>query len=111
MFWKEKKPSYKIKKYVLYSQKIRYFPKGLTHNFGQKFELSLLFVFIENRTSNDVWDVLDKKEALLDYKKCISYSRKTGYFAKGLTHDFDQKFDLSSLFVFIENTPRNDVWG
>ena len=32
-------------------------------------------------------DVLDRKEALLDYKKCISYSRKTGYFAKGLTHD------------------------
>ena len=32
-------------------------------------------------------DVLDRKEAVLDYKKCISYSRKTGYFAKGLTHD------------------------
>ena len=99
MFWKEKKPSYTIKKYVLYSQKIRYFPKGLTHDFGQKFELSLLFVFIENRTSNDVWDVLDKKEALLDYKRCISYSRKTGYFAKGLTHDFDQKCKLSSVIV------------
>ena len=69
MFWKEKKPSYTIKKNVLYSRKIRYFPKGLTHDFGQKFELSLSFVFIENRTSNDVWDVLHKKEALLDYKK------------------------------------------
>ena len=71
MFWKEKKPSYTIKKKknVLYSRKIRYFPKGLTHDFGQKFELSLSFVFIENRTSNDVWDVLLKKEALLDYKK------------------------------------------
>ena len=57
------------KKSVLYSRKIRYFPKGLTHDFGQKFELSLSFVFIENRTSNDVWDVLLKKEALLDYKK------------------------------------------
>ena len=57
------------KKNVLYSRKIRYFPKGLTHDFGQKFELSLSFVFIENRTSNDVWDVLLKKEALLDYKK------------------------------------------
>ena len=57
------------KKNVLYSRKIRYFPKWLTHDFGQKFELSLSFVFIENRTSNDVWDVLHKKEALLDYKK------------------------------------------
>ena len=45
------------------------FQSRLTHDFGQKFELSLSFVFIENRTSNDVWDVLLKKEALLDYKK------------------------------------------
>ena len=32
-------------------------------------------------------------------------------FPKGLTHTFGQKFELSSLFVFIENRPRNDVWG
>ena len=44
-------------------------------------------------------DVLDRKETLLDCKKCISYSRKTGYFAKGLTHDFSQKFKLSSVIV------------
>ena len=44
-------------------------------------------------------DVLDRKEALLDCKKCISYSRKTGYFAKGLTHDFSKKFKLSSVIV------------
>ena len=44
-------------------------------------------------------DVLDRKEALLDCKKCISYSRKTRYFAKGLTHDFSQKFKLSSVIV------------
>ena len=30
---------------------------------------------------------------------------------KGLTHHFGQKFELTSLFVFIENRPRNDVWG
>ena len=55
------------------------FPKALTHHFGQKFQLSSLFVFIEN-------------------------------FPKGLTHDFGQKFKLSSWFVFIQNRPRNDVW-
>ena len=87
------------KKICFIQSKNQNFPKGLTHDFGQKFELSLLFVFIKNRTSNDVWDVLDKKEALLDYKKCISYSRKTGYFEKGLTHDFDQKCKLSSVIV------------
>ena len=56
-------------------------------------------------------DVLDRKEAFLDKKICILYVRKMGNFPKGLTHDFGQKFQLSSLFVFIENRPRNDVWG
>ena len=41
----------------------------------------------------------------------ILYVRKIGNFKKGLTHDLGQKFELSSLFVFIENRPRNDVWG
>ena len=31
------------------------FPKGLTHDFGQNFEISSLFVFIENRSSNEAW--------------------------------------------------------
>ena len=70
MFWKEKKPSSTIKKYVLYSRKIRYFPKGLTHDFGQKFELGKIRKF------------------------------EIGNFPKGLTHDFGQKFELSLLFVF-----------
>ena len=38
-------------------------------------------------------------------------SKKKKNFPKGLTHDLSQKFELSSLFVFIENRPRNDVWG
>ena len=33
------------------------------------------------------------------------------YFPKGLTHDFGQQFELSSMFVFIEERPRNNVWG
>ena len=34
-----------------------------------------------------------------------------GYFPKGLTHDFGQKFELSPRFVFIEKRPRNYVRG
>ena len=52
-----------------------------------------------------------EKKPCLTIKKCISYSRKTAYFPKRLTHDFGQKFELSSLCVFIENRPRNDVRG
>ena len=56
-------------------------------------------------------DVLGRKEAFVDNKICILYVRKIGNFPKGLTHDFSQKFEFSSLFVFIENRPRKDVWG
>ena len=56
-------------------------------------------------------DVLDRKEAFLDNKIWILYFPKIGHFPKGLTHDFGQKFELSSWFVFIENRLRNDVWG
>ena len=56
-------------------------------------------------------DLLGRKEAFVDNKICILYVQKIGNFPKGLTHDFGQKFQLSSLFVFIKNRSRNDVWG
>ena len=56
-------------------------------------------------------DVLDRKAAFLDNKNMYLICPKMGNFPKGLTHDFCEKFELSSLFVFIENRPRNDVWG
>ena len=40
---------------ILYVRKIGNFPKGLTDDFGRKIELSSWFVFIENRSRNDVW--------------------------------------------------------
>ena len=38
-------------------------------------------------------------------------AEKLGHFPKGLTHDFGQKFELSSWFVFIKNRPRNYIRG
>ena len=56
-------------------------------------------------------DVLDRKEAFVDHKNMHLICPKIANFRKGLTHDFGQKVELFSLFVFIENRPRNDVWG
>ena len=57
-------------------------------------------------------DVVDRKEAFLDNKNMyLICPEKKENFPKGLSHDFSQKFELSSLFVFIENRSRNDVWG
>ena len=53
---KEKKPFLTIKNCISYSRKTAYFPEELTNDFGQKFELSSLFVFFFfNRPRNDVW--------------------------------------------------------
>ena len=56
-----------INKYVLCSRKMGYFPNGLTHDFGQKLELSSLFFFLLNIGQEImIGDVLDRKEAFLN---------------------------------------------
>ena len=55
-------------------------------------------------------DVLDRKVAFQDNKNMYFIFPKNRKFFKGVTHDFGQKFELSSWFVFIENRPRNDVY-
>ena len=51
-------------------------------------------------------DVLHRKEAFLENKNMNLISEISEIF-----HDFGQIFELFSLFVFIENRSRNDVWG
>ena len=65
MFWKEKKAFYTINKYVLCSRKMGYFPKGLTHDFGQKLELSSFFFLLKIAPEIMFGDVLARKEAFL----------------------------------------------
>ena len=52
------------------------FPKGLVHGFGQKLVIFLDFYFRKNRTEKCVlnqrkvfYDILDDRNAFLDYKK------------------------------------------
>ena len=79
------------KNMYFYVRKIGNFPKGLTHDVGEKFELSSFFVFIENRPRNDVWDVLDRKEAFLDNNKMYLISPKNRKFSKGVNRLFWSK--------------------
>ena len=69
---------------MLYVRKIRNLSKGLTHDFGQKFQLSSLFVFIENRPRNDVWDISHRKEAFLDNKNMYLICPRNRKFSKGV---------------------------
>ena len=85
------KAFYTIKKFLLYRRKMGYFPKGLTHDWSR----------------NDDWGRSREKRRLSRLQKYLFHIVKKSV----ITQDFRQKFELSSLLVFIENRPNNDIWG
>ena len=54
--------------------------------------------------------VLDKKEALKDYKNKNVQKTQNYNFSKGLVHRFGQKFEISSTLIFMQNRPRKSIW-
>ena len=83
----ENKPSWTIKKLIFHSDHIGFFSaKGLTHDFGQKWKISLGLCL--DKVGQEIMfdDHLVRKQALLDYEKLILSSGHIGFFsAKGLT--------------------------
>ena len=65
-------------------RKIGNFPKGLTHDFGQKFELFSWFIFLKIGPEIMLGDVLDRKEAFLDNKNVYLVCSKNRKFSKGV---------------------------
>ena len=84
------------------------FSEGLTHDFGQKLKISYLFL---GKMGIEITfdDHLVKEQAHLDKKILILHCCHTEIFLKELSHDFGQKSELSSLFFFKQNKPRNKV--
>ena len=53
----DKKEAFKDYKRTVYEKrKIRIFPKGLVHPFGQKFEISSTVIFMQNRPRKSIWE-------------------------------------------------------
>ena len=52
----KRKPLKTIKTSVYEKRKIRIFPNGLVHEFGQKFKISLTLIFMQNRTRKSIWE-------------------------------------------------------
>ena len=52
----KRRPLKTIKTTLYEKRKIRIFPKGLVHRFGQKFEISLILVFMQNRARKSIWE-------------------------------------------------------
>ena len=55
------------------------------------------------------YDSLEKRNALLDYKKKKLKNRKYGIFLKGLVHGFGQKLIIFPDFYFKDNRSENCV--
>ena len=52
----KKKALKTIKTTVYEKRKIRIFPKGLVHHFGQKFEISAALIFTQNGPRKSIWE-------------------------------------------------------
>ena len=62
-------PFYAIKTRSSKSGKIDIFPKGLTHGFGPKWPFFQLFFLGNVGQENVFYDILERKNAFLGYKK------------------------------------------
>ena len=89
------------------SRKIVIFPKGLVHGFGQKLVIFPDFYFRENRPEKCVlnqkkvfYDILDDRNASLDYKNKKFKKSKNWDFSKAVSPWFWSKFDNFSRFLF-----------
>ena len=67
------------------------------------------FVFCKIHPEKVFGDVLVRKEAFLDNINMDLKEGKIGIFAKGIVHDFGQKVEVFSSFVFIKKRPRKSV--
>ena len=67
------------------------------------------FCFRQNEPGKCVYDILDRKNAFLDYKNMKLEKTKNWDFLKGLVHDFCQKMAIFSSFYFRQNRPGKCV--
>ena len=89
IFQNEKTPFQAIKTRSSKSQKIAIFLKGLTNCFGRKMAIFLTSFFWGNIGQENVfYDILERKNAILGYKKRRSKTRKIAIILKELTHFF-----------------------
>ena len=82
------------------SRKIKIFPKGLVHGFGQKFEIFHVFIFCKISHQNVFDIILESQKTFLDYKKWkVKKVENSGFFPRGLVHGFGKKFEFFFIFL------------
>ena len=76
IFYNEGAPFYAIKTRSLKRRKVDIFPKGLTHGFGSKIAIFLTYFFFFRQIGqeNVFYDILQRRNAFLCYKKKKTFS-------------------------------------
>ena len=82
------------------SWKIDIFPKALTHGFGKKMAIFQIFLLGNIGQENFCYDILERKNAFLDYKNNKLKKSKNWHFSKGVNPWFRPKNDNFSNFFF-----------
>ena len=106
IFQNEKTPFQAIKKRSTKGRKIDIFPKGLIHGFGLKMAIFPTFFLFNIGLENVFYDILERKNAFLLYKKRSSKSRKIDIFQWIWSMELVQKWTFFQLFFFRQYRPR-----
>ena len=65
---------------------------------------------MQNTPRKSIWRRSGQKTTLSrQYKQGFKKKEKIGIFAKGIGHDFGQKVEVFSSFVFLKNRSRKSV--
>ena len=105
IFWNEKTPFQAIKSRSSKSQKIAIFPKVLTNGFGPKMVIfPTSFFFGKIGQENVFYDILERENFFLGYKKTNFKKPKNCHFSKGVNPWFWSKTGhFSNFFFFHQN--------
>ena len=92
------------------SRKIDFFPKDFTHGFGPKMAIFPTFFFGNMGQENVFYDILERKNAFLGYKKKNVKKSKKWPFSKGVNPCFWSKNSHFSMFFFLGNIGQENVF-
>ena len=76
------------------------FSKGLVHGFGRKLVIFQIFILGKKGQKNVVYDIVEERNAFLDYKNKELKKSKYGDFFKGVSPWFWSKIDNFFRFLF-----------
>ena len=96
-----------LKSKVLKTLKNRHFAKGLVYGVRQTIDLFLICFFFSKKSQNEkLFNILEKKEYLLDLKSETLAKSKQWTFCKGVSPWFLTKLRPSSYICFVEHTKQ-----